>query len=169
MTQYCSKAVVGDVWEFTGEAALVVVLKNAYIATILAVRDTALLASGTYTDLEQLYSIYCYSSMTSVYIKMLLWVLQPGMNNKYYSCYETNVGFSTRCIKNIAQLRVLGENAYYEYIESDAWFFGVGPLIDFATGLSDVKKALEINMAAVKSITDAMKIDLSSKLMYSVQ
>jgi hypothetical protein len=45
---------------------------------------------------------------------MLSWDLQPGMNNGYYSCYKKNVGFSTRCIKNIAQLRILGENEYYE-------------------------------------------------------
>ena len=103
-----------------------------------------------------------------MYVEMLSWNLQPGKNNKYYSCYEENVGFSTRCIKNIAQLRILGENEYYEYIKSDAWLL-YGVLIDFATGLSDVKNKVEKNMAAVKSATDSMKINLSSKLRYSVQ
>lgn len=79
-----------------------------------------------------------------------------------------NVGFSTRCIRNIAQLRILGENGYYEYIKSDALLL-YGVLIDFATGLSDVKNKVEKNMAAVKFTTDAMKIKLSSRLMYSVQ
>ena len=106
--------------------------------------------------------------MTSMYVKMLSWVLQPGMNNGYYSCYKKNVGFSTRCIKNIAQLRILGENEYYEYIKSDSWLL-CGVLIDFATGLSDVKNKVEKNMAAVKSVTDAMRINLSSNLMYSVE
>jgi len=141
---------------------------NVRAAVVIALRDVALLESGTDKDLKQLYSIYCYSSMTSMYVEMLSWSLQPGMNNGYYSCYKENVGFSTRCIINIAQLRVLGENAYYEYIESDAWLWN-GVLIDFVTGLSDVKNAVEKNMANVKSVTDAMRINLSSNLMYSVE
>ncbi len=65
-------------------------------------------------------------------------------------------------------MRILGENEYYEYTKSDAWLW-YGFLIDFATGLSDVKNAVEKNMAAVKFTTDAMKIKLSSRLMYSEQ
>ena len=85
----------------------------------------------------------------------------------------TSTGFDLRCkyetaIRNIAQLRILGENEYYEYIKSDAWLW-YGGLIDFASGLSDVKNAVEKNMADVKSGTDAMRINLSSNLMYSVE
>ena len=65
-------------------------------------------------------------------------------------------------------MRILGENEYYEYIKSDAWLL-IGVLIDFATGLSDVKNKVGKNMAAVKSVTDAMRINLSSNLMYSVE
>ena len=57
-------------------------------------------------------------------------------------CVIKKVGFSTRCIKNIAQLRILGENEYYEYTKSDSWLW-YGFLIDFATGLSDVKNVVE--------------------------
>ncbi len=65
-------------------------------------------------------------------------------------------------------MRILGENGYYEYIKSDALLL-YGVLIDFATGLSDVKNKVEKNMAAVKSVTDVMRINLSSNLMYSVE
>ena len=34
---------------------------------------------------------------------------------------------------------------------------------------TDVKNAVEKNMANVKSVTDAMRINLSSNLMYSVE
>ena len=65
-------------------------------------------------------------------------------------------------------MRILGENEYYEYIKSDAWLW-YGGLIDFASGLSDVKNAVEKNMADVKSGTDAMRINLSSNLRCSVE
>ena len=162
-----SSAIYRDAMETVGELAIIWrASSSAYEAVVIAVRDSAILASGIDRDLEQLYSIYCYSSMTSIYVKMSSWNLQPGVNNKYYSCYETNVGFSTRCIRNIAQLRVLGENEYYEYIKNDGLFGGI---VDFVAGLDDVKVAVENNMVDVKSVTDAMRIKLSSNLMYSVQ
>lgn len=80
---------IGDAGETLVNMLLIKIdSKNVRAAVVIALRDIALLESGTDKDLKQLYSIYCYSSMTYMYVEMLSWSLQPGMNNGYYSCYK---------------------------------------------------------------------------------
>ena len=67
-----------------------------------------------------------------------------------------------QCLRNIAQLRIAGENEYYNYIKCDGL---LGNVADRFAGLDDVKTAVDNNVSDVKRVTDLMGITIGPNYM----
>ena len=161
--EICIEAMIGDISESVVDF---IVNKGAekvsYIAVVVAVRDVMGIVTGTKEDIIQMNKIYCYSQMTASYNKILSWIISVEDNNKYYSYYEGKKDDVIQCLWNIAQLRIAGENEYYNYIKCDGL---LGNVADRFAGLDDVKTAVDNNVSDVKRVTDLMGITIGPNYM----
>lgn len=138
-----------------------------YVAIVVAVRDVMNLIIGSKADVEQMYRILCYSDMCEAYSKSLFWKIHVTDNQRYYYCYnQDNVIHIKRYMENIAQLRILGEQEYYQYIKGDGLLGFIG---NYISGLEKLKKELEDTIMGVKKCVASLQLKISSKIQYAVQ
>ena len=164
-----SSSVVDDVAE---SAANFIILQMAqrvsYVAVVVAVRDVALYLINSKADLQQIYRIICYSEMCSVYSNSLKKILIQTKEQNYYWTYDTTVIKVYNYLANIAQLRVLGEQEYYNYVKAEG---ALSFVINTFNGLSDVKENINYSMSKVKMKIDSLFVGnfVSSSLIYSIE
>lgn len=98
---------------------------------------------------------------------LILRRIEPEDNHKYYFCYDQNhVIDITRDLKNIAQLRILGEQEYYNFVKTDGV---LGFIANAFNDLEKLKSEIEDTISDVKQRAEALRLHLSSAIRYSVQ
>ena len=78
-----------------------------------------------------------------------------------------NVNESNNSLINIAQIRVLGEQEYYEYVKNEGL---LANLINYVNGLSEVRDIINHSITKVSEKMDllGLKAYMSEKIIYSV-
>ncbi len=135
--------------------------KCAYVAIVVAVRDTMQFLLGTKEDLRQMYRVLCYSDMCNIYSMIVPMQVEESTNGRYYYCREYRVHLFEKYIRNLAQLRILGEKEYCEYLKGDGWLTSK---LDSFFGTEGIDTNMTNKIDMVKRNTEILGIQLSKAL-----
>lgn len=159
-------AIEDDLWESGVDYGIYsLASKVGYVAVVVAVRDVMSLLLGSKTDVQQLYRILCYSDLCEAYSKLTLSKTNTTSNGRYYSCYKLYVEDVNRYLKNISQIRILGEQEYYAFIKSDGL---LGFFEESFSTLDELEKDIEQKTLEIKNCADTLNLQLSTAIKYSV-
>ena len=137
--------------------------KCGYVAVIVAVRDLMNALLGTKKDLQQMYRILCYSDMCAVYSLVIPMQAEVSADGAFYYCWEHRVNLFIKYATNLAQLRVLGEREYYEYLKGDGWITKKFEVPE------EIKSNIELRINVVRNCAEILKLQLSPVLEYELE
>ena len=142
-------------------------MKNNYVAIVVAVRDVMNLLLDSKKDVLQAYRIICYSELSEAYERTFQYILKQSDASAFYTTFDTTVFKVNNSLINLAQIRVLGEQEYYEYVKNEGL---LAKLINYVNGLSEVRDIINHSITKVSEKMDllGLKAYMSEKIIYSV-
>lgn len=167
-TETLLSAIGDDIKESAIDLAIIrIAVKNNYVAIVVAVRDVMNLLADSKTDVQQAYRIICYSELCKAYERVFQYILKQSNASAFYTTFDTTVFKVNNSLVNIAQIRVLGEQEYYEYVKNEGL---LANLINYVNGLSEVRDIINHSITKVSEKMDllGLKAYMSEKIIYSV-
>ena len=111
--------------------------------------------------------ILCYSEMCDAYINALFKVIDEEENGKYYVCEKReNLIDVMRYMENLAQLRILGEQEYYAYIEKTGL---IGGIVNAFNNIGQLKIDINNSIWDIRKCASRLGLKLSDKLGDSIE
>ena len=167
-TETLLSAIGDDIIESGIDLAIIrIAMKNNYVAIVVAVRDVMNLLADSKTDVQQAYRIICYSELCKAYERVFQHILKQSNASAFYMTFDTTIFKVNNSLINIAQIRVLGEQEYYEYVKNEGL---LANLIKYVNGLSEVRDIINHSITKVSEKMDllGLKAYMSEKITYSV-
>ena len=150
------KAIVGDASEITLDVVIGLLGKsNIYVTAVILARDAIDVIIGISSDLRQQFEMMGYNELSNA-IRNLFNNITVEKNN-YYQTSEDNKQTLFRYLVNIAQVRILGEKKFCEWVETEG-------IMGWFTGNDDVEKIIEEQIKNIKIIAEGLNLYLDKKI-----
>lgn len=150
-----AKAIAADTAEMVGQIVLTVASQNPYVKVVKAVIDGLALITGIRDDIKQQYRMICIYDMTESTIT--LFNQSVTHDNKVYTVKDENSGASTRYLTHIAQMRVVGEHRYCDFMN---WEGVIGWFTSNEGNEKDIELTINNTKTCVSSLNLSTYVDI---------
>lgn len=144
-----AKAIAADTAEMVGQIVLTVAAQNPYVKVVKAVIDGLALITGIRDDVKQQYKMICICDMADSTITLFKQSVTHG--NKVYTVKDENNGASTRYLTHIAQMRVVGEHRYCDFMNWEG-------IIGWFTSNEGNEKDIELTINNTKTCVSSLNL-----------
>ena len=161
------KELISEVIETSGEISAVLamgwIVKNCRVEAVIALLLIEITGTmiGVEDDVEQLYQMLSYHELGTAYKG----VMQDELNNKKEGQYiiEDDSWNNLKLeLSNLAQIRILGEKKYLEYIKSDGII--ISELLDMKKDFSSIKEMVLESENEVWENIKCLNLKVSAKV-----
>ena len=144
-----AKAITADTAEMVGQIVLTVAAQNPYVKAVKAVIDGLALITGIRDDVKQQYKMICICDMADSTVTLFKQSVTHG--NKVYTVKDENSGASTRYLTHIAQMRVVGEHRYCDFMNWEG-------IIGWFTSNEGNEKDIELTINNTKTCVNSLNL-----------
>ncbi len=160
-----AEAVGADAVEITRDVVLTIASKNVYVLAVVAVRDTFDLLFNVSEDIQQTYQMLCYHEMVKAYKYLFNSSVIASADGTYYYLEQDTRYNHINYLNNLAQIRILGEVQYYQWMEYTGLLKGLmNSLID----LEETKKRVNEQLDGLQMLVEYLDLPISGNIKYNV-
>ncbi len=145
-----TKAIVADTLEMAGQIIVTVASQNPYVKAVKAVIDGIALITGVREDIKQQLRMICVCDMVDS--TKSLFKQSVTHTGDFYTVKTINDSTSVRYLTHIAQMRVVGEHRYSEFMEWDG-------VIGWFTSNEENEKDIAVTINNTKKCVDELNIE----------
>lgn len=155
-----AKAIAADTAEGCINIAISIIAQgNPYVQATKSTIDVIAIITGIKPDIIQMYEMICLYDMTQATTSLFL--KNVSREGSYYSALTINPSDPIRYLTHIAQMRIVGERKYIDYMETDGLWGGfINWLADYDKIVDNTNKSI----SNVKSYAQYLKLVLSKSL-----
>ena len=150
-----AKAIAADTAEMVGQIVLTIAAQNPYVKAVKAVIDGIALITGIRDDVKQQYKMICVCDMVESTITLFKQSVTHG--SKTYTVKDENDGASTRYLTHIAQMRVVGEHRYCDFMN---WEGVIGWFTSNEGNEKDIELTINNTKTCVSSLNLSTYVDI---------